>query len=606
MDNKLSLFFYLLIIFLSDSALAAEKKIYTSELLPPLNAWHGKSESLIQNNDNPWQTPAEKMSLLDTPNYAETISYLKRLVESDRRLQMISLGKSPQGRDIWMVIASKEGHSSADKLKQNGKPTLLAQAGIHSGEIDGKDAGLMLLRDIIHGIKGQLLDKTNLLFVPILSVDAHERRSRYNRVNQRGPTQMGWRTNSQNLNLNRDYAKLDTVELQHLIRAINIWKPDLYFDIHVTDGEDYQYDITYGFTGEHGDSPNISRWLNKHLKPAADKALSENGHLGGPLTFGVNKMDFSEGIVGWTASPRFSNGYGDLRHLPTVLLENHSLKPYKQRVLGTYVMLEATLKLLANNGKQLILATSKDRARRNQQQVVSWETDKANPDSMDFAGIEYTQKTDTNTGLEYIHWFGKPKLFKDLNIYQMRIPKVIVKVPKSYWIPVQYSTVIERLRMHGIEIKIHPDSIKVSGIQLVVKDFALKDTTFEGHQMVNANFNQISASFLLPANSVEIKTDQPLGNLAVALLDPRAPDSFFSWGFFNQIFQRTEYIESYAVIPLAKKLFNETPALKKEFEIKKKTDKQFSVDPNAQMQWIYSHSEFYDQEYLKYPVIIEP
>ena len=224
-----------------------------SDYLPPLIKWQGKSEKLIVDSSNKWQTPAEQSDLKDTPNYQETFIYIDKLVNSDKRLNKVSLGKSPQGRDIWMIIANNEGIVNPTDLQQQGKPTLLVQAGIHSGEIDGKDAGMMLMRDIIHGKKDNLLSQVNWLFVPILSVDAHERRSPFNRVNQRGPTQMGWRTNLQNLNLNRDYTKLDTPELQHLIKAINVWQPDLYFDVHVTDGEDYQYDITYGFNGEHGD-----------------------------------------------------------------------------------------------------------------------------------------------------------------------------------------------------------------------------------------------------------------------------------------------------------------------------------------------------------------
>jgi hypothetical protein len=577
----------------------------SSDILPPLQEWHGKSESLIQGSDNPWQTPAEKTHLTDTPNYLDSIAFLKKLVASDTRLQLISLGKSPQQRDIWMVIATQQGIKDAATLHKNNKPTLLVQAGIHSGEIDGKDAGFMLLRDIIHGNKGHLLEKVNLLFVPILSVDAHERRSPFNRVNQRGPTQMGWRTNAQNLNLNRDYSKLDTLELQHMIRAINHWKPDLYFDVHVTDGEDYQYDITYGFTGTHGDSPNISQWLATVLRPSVDKALADNGHLGGPLTFGVNSMDFSQGIVGWTASPRFSNGYGDVRKLPTILVENHSLKPYRRRVLGTYVMLEASLKLLAEKGAELIQRTQQDRISRPANQVVAWQVNKTNPGFMDFLGIAYKQAKDEITGIDYIQWTGQNKTYKNLPVYRVNKAKIQVEVPKSYWIPTQYFEVIKRLKNHGIKLKVHSKPTTIKGIQKIAKDYSFQPKPFEGRQMVTSTFDQHTAEYILPANSVEVFTDQELGALVVALLEPTAVDSFFSWGFFNQMFQRTEYIENYAIIPLARKLFNSKPELKLEFESKLKTDQSFSKDKKAQLQWIYSKSKYFDQEYLKYPVIIE-
>ncbi|MCO7223357.1 M14 family metallopeptidase [Pleionea sp. CnH1-48] len=584
---------------------AATTSIEPSSLLPPLPAWKGASEALIQPASNPWQTPAEKNDLASTPDYEASVAFMNKLVASDPRLQKVNLGKSPQQRDIWMVIASQQGAKDAQSLRNNKKPTLLIQAGIHSGEIDGKDAGFMLLRDIIHGNKGALLDGVNILFVPILSVDGHERRSPLNRVNQRGPDNMGWRTNASNLNLNRDYAKLDTPELQHIIRAINIWQPDLYYDAHVTDGADYQYDITYGFNADFGDSPSISRWLEQRLRPSVDKALAANGHLGGPLIFSVDSMDFKKGISGWTASPRFSNGYGDLRQLPTVLIENHSLKPYKQRVLGTYVMFEETLKLLARDGKNLRKAIAEDRARRPAKQVLKWKTDVNNPELITLKGMEYKTDIDKVTGLPYVEWTGKPYDYEKLPVYWSRLPAVEVKTPRSFYIPAQYTQVIERLKIHGVDMEVLPKAMTIKATQLSAKDFKLAEKPFEGRQMVNSTFDSSQGSFVLPAGSMKVKTDQPLGRLVVGLLDPRGPDSFFSWGFFNSIFQRTEYIENYVLIPMARELFAEQPELKQAFEQKKQSDKEFAENTRAQMQWIYRHSPFYDRAYLKYPVLLE-
>src|SRR5947207_8698265 len=160
--------------------------------LPPAMAWHGKSYDLVVKADDPWITPAEKSNFRTTPNYEETVAYLRRLTAAAPQLRMVSIGKSPEGRDIWMVVASKEQLFMPDALHRSGKPTLLAQGGIHAGEIDGKDAGLMLLRDLRPGGRlAGVLDRVNLLFIPILNVDGHERASRFGRINQRGPEVMG-------------------------------------------------------------------------------------------------------------------------------------------------------------------------------------------------------------------------------------------------------------------------------------------------------------------------------------------------------------------------------------------------------------------------------
>ena len=165
---------------------------------------------------------------------------------------------------------------------------MLAQAGIHSGEIDGKDAGLMLLRDMtVRGTRRDLLQQVNLLFVPILSVDGHERFSKYSRINQRGPVEMGWRSNARNLNLNRDYTKLETNGVNAVVRVINQWAPDLYIDLHVTDGADYQYDITWGLPQIYGWSPEISRWAYERFQPAMNEELTNWGHTPGPFVWAV-------------------------------------------------------------------------------------------------------------------------------------------------------------------------------------------------------------------------------------------------------------------------------------------------------------------------------
>ncbi len=312
-------------------------------ILPPLPEWNGKSRALVVAKDDPWITPAERGDLQTSPPYDETVAWLQKLVAAaPDRLQMLSLGQSPEGREIWMVVATTEKEFTPEALRAGGKPTVLAQAGIHAGEIDGKDAGLMLLRDLtVRGTKKELLERANFLFVPIFNVDGHERSSRFSRVNQRGPEVMGWRTTSRNLNLNRDYAKADAPEMQAMLRALTAWSPDLYLDLHVTDGVDYQYDITFGGNVGSGHSPAISDWLERKFRPAVTRDLTAAGHIPGVVDVPnwIDPLDWRKGFRGWIGDPRFSTGYGDVRHLPTVLLETHSLKPYPQRVLGTYVYL---------------------------------------------------------------------------------------------------------------------------------------------------------------------------------------------------------------------------------------------------------------------------
>ena len=571
--------------------------------LPPPPPWSGVTRSLIVAADDPWITPAERSGLRDSPSYAETIAWLEKLVAAAPELTMFSIGKSRQGRDIMMVIASKAGRFTPEALR--GKPVLLAHGGIHSGEIDGKDAGLMLLRDMtVAGKKKELLDGANFLFIPILSVDAHERASAYNRINQRGPRTMGWRTNARNLNLNRDYTKLETPELQSLVAVLNRWRPDLYVDIHVTDGIDYQYDITFGFNGVFGYSPASAGWLTQTMTPAVNQALTEMGHVPGPLIFAVDNSDMSKGIVDFTASPRFSNGYGDARHLPSVLVENHSLKPYDQRVLGTYVFLDATLRVLAENGNRLRAAIEKDRQRRPERVVLSWKPAQTPPEMIDFLGVA-SEKTDSElSGGEWVHWLGKPQT---LRLPQIRInePAVTAVRPKAYWVPATWPEIIEKLGMHGVVMERIDTGLELEVEMIRVRNPKLDKTPFEGRVRVTAELEPEKRREWFPPGSVRISTDQPLSELIALLLEPASGDSFFQWGYFHEILQQTEYFESYAMEPLARAMLAGNPELKKEFEARLKKDEAFAKDPRARLHWFYERSPYMDDRWLLYPVARE-
>jgi murein tripeptide amidase MpaA len=570
--------------------------------LPPLEPWDGKSRELVVGPDDPWITPAEQSGLTESPTYDETVSWLRRLADTAPELTMVTIGRSEQGREIWMVIASAEGVSTPAALRALGKPTVLAQGGIHAGEIDGKDAGMMLLRDMtVRGTRRDLLERANLLFVPIFNVDGHERSSPYNRMNQRGPTTMGWRTNAKNLNLNRDYAKADSAEMRAMITVINEWSPDLYLDLHVTDGEDYQYDITFGFNGSHAHSPAIARWLEESFTPMVNRRLEEMGHTPGPLVFGVDRLDFSAGISGWTASPRFSNGYGDARHLPTVLLENHSLKPFDRRVLGTYVFLESAMRVAGERARELRQAIETDRQRRPEHYTLSWS--EGEPLMINFAGIESVPRISPVTGGVYLDWTGRA--------IDMRIPLKIhdqpgtVARPVAWWIPAEWGDVIERLALHGVEMERIDEPVRMRVEMIRLASPKIEATSFEGRVRVSAEITIEVRDETFPRGSVRVSTDQPLAGLAALLLEPESPDSFFQWGFFHAILSRTEYYESYAMEPLAARMLEQDLELRGAYIEALRTDPVLRGSPRARLDWFYERTPYFDDRWLLYPVARE-
>ncbi len=562
--------------------------------LPPLIAWKGASEALIARANDKWITPAEAAKFVTTPDYATTRAWLQKLVAASKLLTLEEFGRTAQGRPLYFVRASKGGV---------GKPVVLAQAGIHSGEIDGKDAGLMLLRDIALRGKDSLLDHADFVFVPIFNADGHERASAFNRPNQRGPANQGWRTNAQNLNLNRDYLKADTPEMRAMIGLLQRFHPALYLDLHVTDGTDYQYDITYAFTGWRGyyaSSPAIGAWLDQRFRQAIDAALEKHGHIPGYYVSALDNRDPDKGISHDPDTARFSNGYGDLARIPTVLLETHSLKPYRQRVLGTYVFVEAALRLAGDQAASLQGAIAADRAARPSQAVLSWKALEKPIYTIDgFKGMAFERYRSAASGREEIRWLGKPRI-QAMPVFGYS-PDFVARLPTAWWVPVTASAVIERLKLHGIEIEViaAPRTLRLDRVHLEEPKLGGAN---EGHVPLTANFRHETLEEVFPAGSVRVPSAQPLGLLAAAMLEAESPDSLLAWNFFPEILQRTEYIEGYVIAPLAEQMLKADPALKAEFEAKLKADPAFAADGEARLAWFYQRSPYYDARYLLYPI----
>lgn len=562
--------------------------------LPPAPAWSGASERLVAPPGHQWITPAEASRFETTPDYAQTRAFIDRLVAASGGLLRIeTFGRSAEGRELYAVIASRRDGRR--------RPVVLAQAGIHAGEIDGKDAGLMLLRDIIQRGRAELLDQADLVFVPIFNADGHERSSRFSRPNQRGPREQGWRTTAQNLNLNRDYLKADTPEMQAMIAFLHRVDPALYLDIHVTDGMDYQYDITYGFlgwSGRYAQSPAIGRWLDQRLRPAMDRALDRAGHIPGPLVFAIDDRNPSAGIADVAFGGRFSQGYGDLARIPTVLVENHSLKPYRQRVLGTYVLIEEALRLVGAEAAAIERAKAADRAARPDRTVLSWRPVSQPAQTISWRGIAHEMVRSPITGREEIRWLGRPAS-SDMPVF-VQEPATIARLPRAWWVPASRPDVIERLRLHGVRLETltAPRSVELEMARITAP--ALQPASEGRVPLRIGGTERMRRRETFPAGSVRVPADQPLALVAAALLEPESPESLLAWGFFPGILQRTEYIEGYAIEPLARRMLAD-PALARAWA-EALRDPEFAASPQRRLAWFYERSGYYDERYLLYPV----
>jgi hypothetical protein len=591
MKHFTALFSFLLVI----SQLSAQQH------LPPTPIWNGKSLDLMLSKDADWATPFELSDGNRSASIVEMRNWFGRLRNKYSQVNELVIGQTINETEI-LAYTFSEDPAFSNSLQRSNKPLVVFQAGIHSGEIDGLDAGMMLFRDLCTGSLKSLAKQVDIIFIPVINIDGLSRLSDKNRINQRGPEMQGWRSNSLNQNLNRDYSKLDSYEIKSVVELIAVVKPELYVDIHVTDGADYQYDITYGFQGDHAYSPNISRWLARKLRTDSDRKLSKLGHIPGDLVFLKDEKDPLQGNQLYTFGSRFSHGYGDARHLPTVLVENHSLKPFKQRVLGTRVLMEAMLEAVSQDIDGLRKSIKLDENNRQTNIPITWEIPATPKDSVVFKAIKSTTKFSEAAGGNVTSW-NADKLDVKIPLIQQNQPKTFINRPEFYCIPANRTDIRDRLKSHGIEHRIlESDSlievncIRFENFQLIGK------TTNQGRTRMSASSVNFKKKVIYRRGSTLVSTDQPLGILSCLLLEPDSPDSFFQWGFFGDVAERTEYFEAYAMAPLADEMMKNNPELKAEFDSKCASDEAFRKDQDARLRWWYEHSEWSDENWMVYPI----
>jgi hypothetical protein len=557
-----------------------------------------------------WLTHAEKTDYRETPLYAETIEYAKRLDQASPLIKFQSFGKSGEGRELPLLIASEDNTFTPEAARHAGKAVILIQACIHAGEPDGKDAGLALLRDIaITKTQPGLLKNLVVLFIPIYNTDGHERLSPYNRINQNGPAEMGWRTTSTYQNLNRDYMKADTSETRAWLSLWNHWKPDLFIDCHVTDGADYQYNITYQHEHHAGIAPSVLAWEEKVIDKRVAPATEAAGNVVSWYLEFIDNRDLPKGIRDFNGSPRFSTGYTPLRNRPGILIETHMLKPYRPRVIGTYDFLRFTLAEVSRDPQSLLSAVKEADERTvadgrmydpSRNYPIDFElSEKTTPYKLR-AVESHTEKSDISGAQRVI--FGTKPIELTVPLYNDFRVKKFIAPPLYYIVPGQWANVIEVLKAHGLTIQTtkEPTTIDIESYRFV--DVKWAGGPFEGRLMPSFKVEVVRERRTFPAGSVIVPLAQEAAKVAINLLEPEAPDSLAHWGFFNATFEQKEYGEDYVVEKLAREMLEKNPALREEYEKKLASDATFAASPHARLQFFYHRSPYWDKQMNLYPV----
>ncbi len=556
-------------------------------------------------------TLSERSGFLKTGRYDEVIALCDAFVRRyPDAVNCIDFGTTPEGRPMKALVATRTGAMTPEAAREQGIPVLLVQGGIHAGEIDGKDAGFQALRQVLEGKAAPgALERQVLLFVPVFNVDGHERFGAWNRPNQRGPEQMGWRTTAQNYNLNRDYVKADAPEMQAMLALINAWDPLAYVDLHVTDGAKFEHDVSIQVEPVHaGDT--AMREAGRALRDGVVADLAREGSL--PLVFYPSFVEGDNpqsGFVDSVPPPRFSHGYMQLRNRIAMLVETHSWKDYPTRVRITRNTIVSLLEHVGRDGGQwLETARAADvRATKLAGKPVPLDyiaSDKVR--TIDFRGYEYTRTpSDISGALMTRYDETKPQIWK-LPLRDEIVPGRSVVAPKAgYLIPVAYAQWVgEKLRQHGIDFRTLAKPLRKAKLEAFRADkTAFAADSVEGHQRLT-----LEGGWKLEARDVEagalfVPISQPKARLVMALLEPQAPDALAAWGEFNNNFERKEYMEAYVAEDVARAMLAKDRKLKAGFEQKLKDDPAFAKDPAARLDFFARRHSSWDERFNLYPVL---
>jgi len=554
-------------------------------------------------------TVAERSGFSETGRYEEVTVLCDAFARQyPKAVRCTTFGTTPEGRPMKALVASTSGALTPEQAQRRGLPVVLIQGGIHAGEIDGKDAGFLALREVLEGkAAAGALDKLVWVFVPVFNVDGHERFGAWNRPNQRGPKEMGWRTTAQNYNLNRDYLKADTPEMQAMLQLVQRWDPLVTVDLHATNGAQFEHDISIQVEPVHAGDAGL-RTAGLALRTGVIDDLAKQGSL--PLPYYpsfVVQDDPTSGFEDGVPPPRFSHGYFLLRNRIAMLVETHSWKEYPVRVRITRNTVVSVLEHVARDGaswlttaKQADIAVASLGGRQEPLTYVAAPAAR----TVEFRGYAYKRTTsDVSGALMTRYDETTPQVWKVPLKDDIR-PGIVVEAPGAgYLVPAaEASWVAAVLKTHGVEYRLLGKAWQGDAQVFRTTKSSFGSASVETHQRLTVEGDWTRESRATPAGALFVPIAQPRARLVIALLEPKAPDSLLAWGRFNNAFERKEYMEDYVAEAVAREMLRD-PAVKAEFERRLREDTAFAQSPAARLEFFYRRHPSWDERYQLYPVL---
>ncbi|WP_027376859.1 M14 family zinc carboxypeptidase [Kaistella palustris] len=539
-------------------------------------------------------TPYEKGNGNQTTTYAEMVKYYDDLAKNFKTVTVESFGTDDNGEPVKVVIFN----ASKDK----NVPAILINNGIHPGEPDGIDATMMMMRDFATGkiTAGNL----KIVAVEAYNISGMLRRGKFSRANQNGPEEYGFRGNARNYDLNRDFIKNDTENAKAFQQIFQHFKPIYFIDNHVSNGADYQYLFTYISTNKERLGKDLGTYFNGKMQPAILQKVEEKGILATPYV-NIHGDSPDEGFTAFMDTPRYATGYTTLFNTLGTVAETHMLKPYKERVRATYEYMLGAINYTEKNATEIrsLMAESLKEVQPKMKYPVQWKVDSSKYQLIDFKGYEAGQKPSGVSGQDRLFYDRAKPFTRKVKFYNEYIPTREITIPTFYVVPKSERKVLDYLKRNHISMKEIQQDSTIYVQQYRIADFKTVKSPYEGHYlhydtqvksgMKMTQFRQ--GDYIVPTEQNGVK-------YLLETLEPEAVDSFFNWNFFDGILGQKEYYSDYVFEDTAADLLKNDQVLRTAFELQKAADPEFAKNGKAQLDWIYKHSDYYENTVGLYPI----
>ena len=551
-------------------------------------------------------TPYERGDGWDTATYKEGMNYYAELAAASQQLTIHTMGKTDSGYPLSVVLITDPNHVALEDVIKDTRTVLLINNAIHPGESDGVDASMAFARDLVFKGEayGEWLQDVIVAIIPFYNIGGTLNRNSGTRANQNGPREYGFRGNGRNYDLNRDFLKCDTRNAKSFAEIFQLLDPDFFIDTHVSNGADYQHVMTTAQSQKDKLGLSLGQYMHTQFEPMLFQAMETAGYPTIPyVNSGGNPPE--NGYDQFLETPRYSTGYAGLFQTMGYMTETHMLKPYPQRVAATRAFFDASLKLLAQEGKSIQSLRQKDRDtyRKQESAPIAWEVDRNHPARLEFHGYEASQVPSTVTGGTRLFYDRDKPFVRNIPYFNQYKVTQSVTLPAGYLIPREWHTVIDLMKKNSIAMRVVNTPVTVPAETYRIDSFQSKTTPYEGHFFHDTvELTTEKETLDLREGDVIVPMDQDRARYVVEALEPQAMDSLFRWNRFDSVLQQKEYFSPYVFEKTAEKLLSDNQALREEFTARKNSDPVFAADRRAQLTFLYQRSVNYEKSHRRYPI----